>query len=260
MGMIMRSSECGIYGKVPIVGDFISRRMSQKFINIWDEWLQACISSSKLKLGEEWLKYYLVSPIWRYIITNKISGEGHWAGVIVPSVDRVGRYFPLTISIQLEEIIDPFSIISSAEITQVWFEQLEAVSMLVLNDDSLTLDDFDDRVCEIDNQKLLSLLPKQSDAISFDKGLNHLSFTMSDMSCLSHCVSLLANNYIQREYDSWSAWWTKGSHQVSPKLFFSHGMPSADDYSGMITGEWPRTLESPKLNAILSDNDDSLLL
>ncbi|MCK5122292.1 MAG: DUF2094 domain-containing protein, partial [Methylococcales bacterium] len=32
------SLELGFYGKLPSVGDFVSRRLSQDFISSWDVW------------------------------------------------------------------------------------------------------------------------------------------------------------------------------------------------------------------------------
>ena len=43
------------------------------------------------------------------------AGEQGWAGVLMPSVDRVGRYFPLTIALPLGE-----GPASTAQMTALW--------------------------------------------------------------------------------------------------------------------------------------------
>ena len=91
----------GWYGKLPCLGDFASRRLDAEFITPWDAWLQRCIATSRQQLGEQWLDIYLTSPMWRFILAPGICGERACAGVLLPSVDKVGRYFPLTFALPL---------------------------------------------------------------------------------------------------------------------------------------------------------------
>ncbi len=86
----------GLYGKIPAHGDFVSREIDNHFVSLWDAWLQQVISESRSILGERWLDIYLVSPMWRFFLSKGIIDEQCWSGVILPSVDSVGRYFPLT--------------------------------------------------------------------------------------------------------------------------------------------------------------------
>ena len=64
----------------------------------WDGWLQECLAASRAALGERWLDIYLTSPAWRFACAAGACGPAPVVGVMVPSVDRVGRYFPLTSS------------------------------------------------------------------------------------------------------------------------------------------------------------------
>src|SRR6267154_5928531 len=89
--------EVGLYGKLPSHGDFLRRRVSDDFVAGWDAWLQRCIAQSRAALGEEWLETYLTSPAWRFALSAAVCGPTPVAGVLVPSVDRVGRYFPVTV-------------------------------------------------------------------------------------------------------------------------------------------------------------------
>jgi type VI secretion system protein ImpM len=85
----------GYFGKVSTHGDFVSRRLPPGLVAAWDEWLQQCIQASREQLGEQWLNHYLTSPVWRFAISPGVLGPDGLAGVMMPSVDRVGRYFPL---------------------------------------------------------------------------------------------------------------------------------------------------------------------
>src|SRR3954465_3512054 len=87
----------GFYGKLPSHGDFLKRRVSDGFVSVWDAWLQESLATSKAALGDAWLDVYLTSPAWRFICGPGACGPAVVAGVMVPSVDRVGRCFPLTL-------------------------------------------------------------------------------------------------------------------------------------------------------------------
>jgi type VI secretion system protein ImpM len=136
------SSTVGFYGKLPIVGDFVSRRLPESFISTWDNWLQSSILASQEHLGERWLESFLTSPIWRFLLSPGLCGEQAVAGILMPSVDKVGRYFPLTVAVLFEQT-DPIStLIHSAT---PWFEQLEDVALTGL-EGQLDLNAFDQLV------------------------------------------------------------------------------------------------------------------
>jgi type VI secretion system protein ImpM len=91
----------GWHGKLPSLGDFASRRLDASFIEPWDGWLAAGLLALREAQPESWLGDYLGSPSWRFLLMPGVlagdAGSQAWAGVLMPSVDRVGRYFPLTL-------------------------------------------------------------------------------------------------------------------------------------------------------------------
>jgi type VI secretion system protein ImpM len=89
---------CGFYGKIPSEGDFVTRRLPWEFTSAWDDWLQQGMQASRETLGERWLELYLSAPIWRFQIAPGVCGPLGWRGLFFASVDRVGRYFPLTLA------------------------------------------------------------------------------------------------------------------------------------------------------------------
>ncbi len=95
----------GWYGKLPSLGDFASRRLESDFIEPWDLWLGDCMQAQRDAAGDEWLQAYRQSPPWRFVLSpGALSGASRgavFAGVLLASVDRVGRHFPLTIAASL---------------------------------------------------------------------------------------------------------------------------------------------------------------
>ena len=88
----------GFYGKLPSEGDFVTRRLPWEFTSVWDDWLQQGMQASRAALGERWLELYLSAPIWRFQVAPGVCGPSGWRGLFFASVDRVGRYFPLTLA------------------------------------------------------------------------------------------------------------------------------------------------------------------
>lgn len=89
---------CGFYGKIPSEGDFVTRRLPWEFTSAWDDWLQQGMQASRDALGARWLERYLSAPIWRFQVAPGVCGPIGWRGLFFASVDRVGRYFPLTLA------------------------------------------------------------------------------------------------------------------------------------------------------------------
>ncbi|MEP6503993.1 MAG: type VI secretion system-associated protein TagF [Betaproteobacteria bacterium] len=89
---------CGFYGKLPSEGDFVTRRLPWEFTSAWDDWLQQGMQASRETLGARWLELYLSAPIWRFQVAPGVCGPLGWRGLFFASVDRVGRYFPLTLA------------------------------------------------------------------------------------------------------------------------------------------------------------------
>ena len=126
----------GWYGKLPTLGDFASRRLESDFIEPWDLWLGDGIAAQREQLGDAWLDAYLQSPVWRFVLLPgalpSLTPQAAVAGVLMPSVDRVGRYFPLTIAAALPRVPH-----SGAEMETLlgWLHRLEDLALDALHDD-----------------------------------------------------------------------------------------------------------------------------
>ena len=134
----------GWYGKLPTLGDFASRRLDGDFIEPWDLWLGDGLAGQRETLGEAWLDAYLASPTWRFVLMPGtlagLDGDPAFAGVLMPSVDRVGRYFPLTLVSRLQRL--PQSV-TALESLLGWLHRLEDLALDALQDD-WSIDDLED--------------------------------------------------------------------------------------------------------------------
>jgi type VI secretion system protein ImpM len=86
----------GFYGKLPARGDFVRAGLPRDFTDPWDDWLQSVMAGSRAQMGEDWLPAYLEAPVWRFALPSGRCGSRAVLGLMLPSVDKAGRYFPLT--------------------------------------------------------------------------------------------------------------------------------------------------------------------
>lgn len=121
------SFQAGWYGKIPATGDFIARRTPSAFSEAWDRWLQAAIAGSRERLAERWRDSFLSMPVWRFVLSPGMLTPNAWAGIMVPSVDAVGRYFPLAVAASLPSAsVDLVGTLFAAE---RWFDEIESVAL-----------------------------------------------------------------------------------------------------------------------------------
>ena len=90
----------GAFGKMPALGDFFRIGVAAEIVPPWDAWLQATLVSASQSLGDRFEACYMSAPIWRFALPPGVAGSQGVIGVLMPSVDRVGRRFPLTLMAQ----------------------------------------------------------------------------------------------------------------------------------------------------------------
>jgi type VI secretion system protein ImpM len=71
-------------------------------------------------------------PIWRFCLSPGVAGASGVIGVLMPSVDRVGRRFPLTL---VGPLPDSMPVIEAHLSSDDTFEMLETIALSVLDDD-----------------------------------------------------------------------------------------------------------------------------
>jgi len=220
-------SEPGIYGKLPTNGDFVTRRLPATFVGPWDRWLQESIANSQDQLGERWLDTYLTSPVWRFALSPGTAGQSPWAGLLMPSVDRVGRYFPLTLACPLPAAVSPLGVLTGAE---AWYEAAEALLLACLEQD-LDLAAFDQQVRELGSP------PSASTARGPLPGMSGTR-RMPLPGDLGGLCSDLLHQTLGELFFAFSLWWSKGSDVVEPSFLVCQGLPPSAGFSGMLAGDW----------------------
>jgi type VI secretion system protein ImpM len=225
----------GFYGKLPSRGDFVNRRLPAEFTSRWDAWLQDGLSSCQAELGAQWLDIYLTSPIWRFALQGGVCGEDAYLGVLVPSVDRVGRYFPLTVAVACPVQWLP----ELAARMEPWFVNVEELMLETLADAPLDLEDFDRRLAELelDYAALGDVAAIAADAKRSDAGLCW-QVEVPEGTPIDRPMSAIALALAGREARGHAFWWTQGSERIAPCLAASSALPAAKPFVGLLDGSW----------------------
>jgi type VI secretion system protein ImpM len=234
-------SSVGFFGKLPCKGDFLQRRVPQEFLDVWDPWLQECLHASRQSLQESWLSSYLTGPLWRFVLSSSVCGTGAYAGVLAPSVDRVGRYFPLTLVAQIDIDLCPLEF---AATRTPWFEALEALIVVALDESTVDLESFDAQVAELAQPREP---PEQGFATGVFELLAHSKFPaqgaawrvpLGSAGGLQSAINALAYRDLAARLRPVSLWWSEGSNAAAPSWLSLRGLPAPVSFGAMLNGQW----------------------
>ena len=234
-GMNSEHAVAGYYGKIPIRGDFVSHGLPREFVDPWDDWIQLAMQNSRNLLSDGWLDVYLTSPIWHFALAPAICGDNCWAGVLMPSVDEIGRYFPLTIAAPVAQGSNIATVLSRS---QTWLNKVEELARSCL-EDGFDLAVFDQEIQVLehpagdpDNKGSNEEVPGN------DCLLNAWRYASTSPDHLTANCHFLLRELLDRLFYTYSFWWTTGSVRVSPTFLICQGLPPPEGFTAMLDGEW----------------------
>ncbi|MEM1431497.1 MAG: type VI secretion system-associated protein TagF [Pseudomonadota bacterium] len=210
----------GVFGKIPTLGDFLRAGLPSAFVTAWDEWLQRSVSQAKEAYGQGWTAAYMSAPIWRFSLPPGIAGARPVSGVLLPSVDRVGRQYPLT-----------FAVIHSApEPAPAHFANTELFERF----EALAIDVMDERVTRDGVIDALSDMRFTVPPAPLSNGLTYRFGTVAPKTAL-------AGAHIAQKHPSTALWST--ILEGDARLMLSHGLPAGAQALGLFSLSapvWPQ--------------------
>ena len=213
----------GCYGKLPSRGDFVTRRFERAFIDPWDLWLQQAIVASRSALAERWLDFYLTSPIWHFALGAGTCGARPVLGVMIPSVDSVGRYFPLMLGRALAPGSDATATLRA---NAAWYHAIEALTLAAL--------DWEFKLERLEQPLELAAATAAApapEAPAPPAPGRHWAVPASPGESGEWPEEAGAG-------PSRSLWWTAGSERVAPCLIASPGLPAPAAFAALMDGDW----------------------
>lgn len=214
----------GFFGKLPGYGDFLTRGLPPSFIRPWDAWLGVGLANVEQRLGRNWAERFAEDPPLRFALAPGTCGPLPWIGVLVPSHDRVGRWYPLTVAASPENRPRWRDCIGD---DGTWAQALETVARAGARGglDQAALERSIPELYSVsdDGPEVASVLPTglRCLALEDDRELRDLSAALAgdDLSPLAGPLSL---------------WWT-GALAGLVRYAYS-GLPSGQDFLRLIPG------------------------
>ncbi|OHV18801.1 type VI secretion system-associated protein TagF [Rhizobium sp. RMa-01] len=200
----------GFFGKLPSHGDFVSMGLGHNLQSALDAWLQAGLQAVRQELGEDWERRFRTMPAWRFIVERGLWGPATIAGVLLPSLDRVGRSFPLVIAAQLHDFTEhPRQLY----LDDTWFTAAEAIA------ESSAKRDFD---------------------------INHFTANLKRLRTLRP-ADLAENEILQdRASTRGSIWWRIDPEERRAKGFGVSGAPEPEHFPKLLHDNSPAASAAPQ--------------
>ncbi len=225
----------GLFGKLPARRDFIAHDVPRSFLRFWETWLEKSLSESRARLGAKaWEETFRAAPIWRFWLGPEVCGDTI-LGAFMPSMDAVGRYFPLTlIAVAEGETIKP----PSVDPRHAWFEKIEDILLSAL-EPARSLDAV---LEDIDHLKGFCV-PAGAEAGPEPK----FAMPLNDRPALplTELFAVCRLAYQDCSVAATTFWWTAGGEGFRPLGLMRKHFPETGLFTGMLSGHFdPREAET----------------
>ena len=101
LSMSSRPVKRWMFGKLPALGDFVSRGLDHAMRDALDRWLSAGLEAAQAHFAGDFEARYGAAPAWCFIDRD---AEGGWSGgAMCASIDAAGRRFPLLMGAPAED-------------------------------------------------------------------------------------------------------------------------------------------------------------
>jgi len=86
-----------LFGKLPAHGDFVARGLGAAERDALDAWLAGSLADARAGSGDDFAEMYDRAPPWRFAWDD----GGTWtAGAMAPSIDGIGRRYPVMVAVR----------------------------------------------------------------------------------------------------------------------------------------------------------------
>lgn len=218
--------KCGLFGKLGAKRDFIAVATPRSFLDAWEPWMQSSLSASRNQLGDGWQQAFLTAPVWRFWLGASICGTPV-TGAIMPSLDGLGRYYPLTLHV----VSDVGAPILPPELDghDDWFGLVEDFLLATLDRNT----GFDDITAALNRLPVPRTGAREAgDTKMFSLGDDMMGTVPLEGFAASFAALRTAGPDV---YAAASFWWTTGGAGFPPLALSCRGLPDPYRYVAFLT-------------------------
>jgi len=222
---------CGLYGKLPVKRDFIAEQVPLGFLPSFEPWLQGAVGTSRMLMGSRWQEIYLSAPIWRFWLGTSHCGRTV-TGAFMPSIDGVGRFFPLVVMAMADEghVIPP----PSHDPQSDWFDAAEDFLLSTL-DETAAFTSLVEALAALPPPRQMPTPPALPNILTRGDGtLIHVTPT-PDIDAAFASLSAADDAGLMT---SGTFWWTIGGDALPAISIACRQLPDPHLFSGFLTGRF----------------------
>jgi type VI secretion system protein ImpM len=218
------------YGKLAALGDFAQRRAPPHWLERCDPWLSASMEAGQHALGTRWLRAYMTAPVLRYAWAPGVIDAQWWFGLLMPSCDKVGRYFPLLVGQPRERApVDRIAL----DHLELWYEHLSQAALQTLDGAAGSLQAFED--------ELLEAPPWPTPGHAAAHGVAGAGpgverWCGGGAMPLSQWMHAPASAGLLKRLEGHSLWWRAGANGADASIDIVPGLPTALQFVALIEG------------------------
>ncbi len=223
----------GWFGKMSTLGDFARRRLPPEFVQLCDGWLSQVLIAGREQFGERWLQTYLTAPLLRFAWAPGVADGHWWFGVLMPSCDNVGRYFPLLVA---QRRARPRLDRLGFDHLEAWLDHLARATARTLVEGETTAR-FEQALAEAPPWPAASA-PAAVSIQWWEAGEHH---AFGPRGSIARWLHALAAQRLQERLAGCSMWWCQEEGQAPSAVDVAGGLPDARAFA--------RRLSAPAVSA-----------
>lgn len=219
----------GWYGKLACLGDFAQRRLPEACLRACDAWLSAAMLGGREQLGPRWLEVYLTAPLLRFAWAPGVVDPQWWFGVLMPSCDSTGRYFPLLIAQARTRAPEDRIAFDHLEL---WFDCLARAAMRTLNDADASVDALEAALGEAPPWPTAGA----GAALAASSGAQGESLRLVRGASLAQWLHALAARELATRLAGCTVWWRVTEAGPQDTVQIVRGLPAGADFVALLSG------------------------
>ena len=218
----------GWYGKLSGLGDFATRRLAPDFCAACDPWLSHAMAGSRAQLGERWLDVYLTAPVLRFAWAPGVFDASWWFGVMMPSCDNVGRYFPLLVAHPRPR--PPVDRIALDHL-DLWLDHLAGAALQTLHEHA-SLDTFEAALGDAPPWPT----PGATVRIAMNASPGGERYELDRAATLNQWLHAISIHELQTRFAGHSLWWRQTDTAQRASVNAVRGLPDPATFAALLTG------------------------
>ncbi|MCA8907052.1 MAG: type VI secretion system-associated protein TagF [Rhodospirillaceae bacterium] len=221
--------ELGFYGKLPSRGDFVSRALTRRFIDPWDRWLQQVMEEADPLLWPNADSIDRAVAGCRFALMPGVCGPEGLTGLLVPSFDRVGRRFPLTVAVALPTVT---ALAGLPAALTAWFGALDSLVAACMSE-QMDFEDFQEELADFDTPAMPANPPHRG------PGEGIAANVPAGQPVAAGFAPLLDSLLLDDRASPYSLWWSHPTDHDAGRVLLAQGLPAPARVAEILTWQSP---------------------